>query len=126
MKEEGLLCMRPYHDEVIVVMAPPKPPIRCFYNSIMRDTLSAQDQAKLSWTGNLLCLTSSLQQEMCPDLGGISRYAMSALLTVSVSSWGLEGGRVGFGVQVWRFRRLGYWIKGLGGNPSYAMSALLM
>jgi hypothetical protein len=78
--------MRPWHDEVIVVMAPPKPPIRCFYNSIMRDTLSTTDQAKLSWTGNLLCLTSSLQQEVCPDLGGISRYAMSALLMVSFAT----------------------------------------
>jgi hypothetical protein len=74
--------MRPWHGEVIVVMAPPKPPIRCWYNSIMRETLSPVDQSRVSWTGNLLCLSSSLQSEICPDLGGVTRYALNALLQV--------------------------------------------
>lgn len=82
LKEEGLLCMRPWHDEVIMVMAPPKPPMRCFYNSIIRETLSSNDQSRVSWTGNLLCLSSSLQSEICPDLGGLTRYALNGLLQV--------------------------------------------
>ena len=76
--------MRPWHDEVIVVMAPPKPPLRCFVNSIIRDTLSTVDQGRVSWTGNLLCLQSSLQSEICPDLGGTTCYTLNALLQVCV------------------------------------------
>jgi hypothetical protein len=74
--------MRPWHDEVIVVMAPPKPPKRMFYNSIIRDTLATNDQGRVSWTGNLLVLQSSLQAEICPDLGGTSRYTLNGLLQV--------------------------------------------
>lgn len=86
--------MRPWHDDVIVVMAPPKPPLRCFYNSIIRETLSTVDKERLSWTGNLLCLSSSLQSEICPDLGGVTRYALNGLLQV-IEGEGEAGGGEG-------------------------------
>lgn len=95
LKDEGLLCMRPWHDEVIVVMAPPKAPTRCFYNSIIRETLSTNDKDRVSWTGNLLCLSSSLQSEVCPDLGGVTRYTLNALLQVRRCQRRGDGGAAG-------------------------------
>lgn len=60
-------------------------------NTIIRETLSATDKERLSWTGNILLLSSSLQPELAPDLGGVTSYALLPLLQVG----GVLGGWVG-------------------------------
>jgi hypothetical protein len=76
----------PWHDEAIVAMAPPKAAIHCWCSTVMRETLSFVNQSRVSWTGDLLCLSSSLRPEVrpwaWPDIGGVTRYALSALLQV--------------------------------------------
>jgi hypothetical protein len=85
LKPEGLLCIRPWHDENIAVMAPSKSG-KLLVNAIIRETLSTVDKERLSWTGNILLLSSSLQPELAPDLGGVTCYALEPLLQVGFDS----------------------------------------
>jgi hypothetical protein len=66
-------------------MAPAKSG-KLMVNAIIRETLSTTDKERLSWTGNILLLSSSLQPELAPDLGGVTCYALEPLLQVSSSS----------------------------------------
>jgi hypothetical protein len=66
---------------VIAVCAPPAER-RFFYNSILRDAVSTADRERISWTGNLLFLSSSLQPEVDSMLGGMTRDTLTGKLQV--------------------------------------------
>jgi hypothetical protein len=66
-------------------MAPAKS-AKLMVNAIIRETLSSTDKERLAWTGNVLLLSSSLQPELAPDLGGVTGYALEPLLQVICNS----------------------------------------
>jgi hypothetical protein len=66
-------------------MAPAKSS-KLMVNAIIRETLSSTDKERLAWTGNILLLSSSLQPELAPDLGGVTGYALEPLLQVISNS----------------------------------------
>jgi hypothetical protein len=66
-------------------MAPAKSS-KLMVNAIIRETLSSTDKERLAWTGNILLLSSSLQPELAPDLGGVTGYALEPLLQVICDS----------------------------------------
>lgn len=74
---DGLLSVRPWHDETIAVMAPNRTSnTKLLFNAIMRETLAQEHKNKLSWQGNCLMLSSSLQSDIHRELGGVTRYVL--------------------------------------------------
>lgn len=78
---DGLISVRPWHDETIAVMAPHRSShVKLLVNAIMRETLAQEHKNKLSWQGNCLLVSSSLQSDIHRDLGGVTRYALMPAL----------------------------------------------
>lgn len=78
---DGLISVRPWHDDTIAVMAPHKTSaVKLLVNAIMRETLFLEHKNKLNWQGNCLMLSSSLQSDIHRDLGGVTRYALMPVL----------------------------------------------
>eukprot|EP00878_Enallax_costatus_P025344 GHUV01027114.1.p1 GENE.GHUV01027114.1~~GHUV01027114.1.p1 ORF type:complete len:222 (+),score=50.42 GHUV01027114.1:1259-1924(+) len=88
---DGLLSVRPWHDETIAVMAPHKNPgtHKMLVNAIMRESLAQEHKNKLTWHGNCLMLSSSLQSDLHRDLGGVTRYAVTSALQDKLKARGV-------------------------------------
>eukprot|EP00775_Hariotina_reticulata_P002289 gene2289-2599_t len=63
LKPDGLLCTRPWHDDTIAVMAPVKT-AKLLVNALVREAVSSADKERLMWMGNVLLLSSSLQDKL--------------------------------------------------------------
>jgi hypothetical protein len=74
LKPEGLLSVRPWRNEFIAVTAS-TPKATLLPNAIIRASMGHHDREKGQFAaqGNVLVLSSSLQQEVAPELAGVTQ-----------------------------------------------------